>query len=179
MVDKKERRDDLFPKVTRICRATPTKRVKSWKYQYSLLEARPLAMAKFLKHKSSAREKFMGNLGPLGELAAEIVLYPFDIVFPEVCTRLNFNKNHFLIALVAHPMKISDFYRDCLAWSMVGYYAVKGDFGLASHEIPMFGSFFMALIGEPFSRGNPDTFHFKFGGFLQNFISTPGSGGLL
>jgi hypothetical protein len=104
---------------------------------------------------------------------AKVILDAFDIIFTEVRSGLNFNKDNIVSANIMNSMKNANREINGIASSNSTDLSINSDIRVSSDDKPVFCALLVALVREAFSGIYPDAFHFVGGRFLEYFISTP------
>src|SRR5487761_2285870 len=96
--------------------------------------------------------------------STEIILNPLDIILTKIRSSLDFNENNFDVAHVVNAVKIANLDFHGVTRDVVRDDSVERDLGLALHDVPMLGTFFMTLVGEALSGSDPDALDLEYGG---------------
>ena len=104
-----------------------------------------------------------------------VVLRPFDIVFSEIVTRLDFDKDHPLRAGIPNAMPCLHRQVDGAAGCQINILTILCHYRLTGDNVPMFGTMEVPLVTQPLPRVDGDPLDLVIRGISKDFIITPGS----
>jgi hypothetical protein len=107
--------------------------------------------------------------------AAVIILETLDVVFPEVGSALNLNKDQLVASDIFDAVCRSNRNINRLAGTDADFASVQRHFGGPRHDHPMLGTLFVPLIAQAFLRQNFNAFDLVILGFIENRETAPGT----
>src|SRR5690349_23895307 len=110
-----------------------------------------------------------------GLCSTEVVFKTNNVVFAEIITSLDFDKNQISIAGVFDPMRRTDGNIDRFAGSDQHIATVECDFGSSFNDKPMLRALRVFLVAQSFPRQHFDTLHFERWCFFEHGVTAPWS----